>query len=184
MKLLILSVIAALTLGAASTKDRALEGLTGLTDAHQLAAHADSLHAPKRVVWGIAWQESRDGSHGNKVRGQGILRLIKSSCYMWDGATGKCIQYNETLQRICREVGRMQLNPCVSWTQVLHSPRCSLKRITESYDDNVYCGILNIKRAAKDHGWTKAPSFYNGGNAAYQKDVEAWMGHLTLKELQ
>lgn len=184
MRLLILSLIAALTVGAASTKDYSLEGLSGLQDAHQLAVHAESLHVDKRLVWGIAWQESRDGSKGNKVLGMGITRLLKTSCYMWDGATGKCLQYNEHLVRTCREIGRMQLNPCVNWTQLLHDQRCTLQRIKASYDDNVHCGIKNMKRLAKEKGWTYVPSWYNGGNASYQKDVETYLGHLTLKALK
>jgi hypothetical protein len=166
--------------GADYSSKTSLVALTGLVDADRLTAHADSLGAPHRPVWGIAWQESRTGVKGNNVLGQGIL-VPDITRYVW---TGRTTGFEHPLKRVCREVGRMQLNPCVNWTQVLHDQRCTLHRITVSYDDNVHCGIENMLRLARTKGWTYVPSWYNGGNAQYQKEVEQYLGHLTLKELK
>jgi hypothetical protein len=180
MKLLI--GLTGLVLLAANTRsERSLEALSGLQDAHQLSAHADSLKVPRQLVWSIAWQEGRSGAKGNNILGQGILR--PDTVYREYGIDGKLSRVRVVYHRMCREIGRMQLNPCVNWTRNLHDDRCSLKRITSSYDDNVYCAVMNMKRLAKLHNsWTYVPSWYNGGSAVYQKEAEAYIGHLALKQ--
>lgn len=170
---------------AESTPNRSLEALTGLIDARRLRAHADSLHVPRTPVYGIAWQESRSGKKGNDVLGPGILVMRTDTVFRSWSMDGKLdsVRVRYRVERTCREVGRMQLNPCIDWVQMLHDPRCSLKRIKESYDDNVHCGIENIRRCAKRVSWTQMPSCYNGGSVKYQKEVEQYLGHLTLRSI-
>jgi len=185
----LLLVAMVLTQLAATTTatDRSLEGLTGLQDVHQLTAHADSLKVPHRVVWAIAWQEGRSGSKGNNSLGQGILVAVADTTFRsWD-SNGKLLsaQVSYRYKRVCREIGRLQLNPCVDWVKTLKDPRCTLQRIKTSYDDNVHCGVVNMKRLYTMHkGWTYVPSWYNGGSAKYQSEAEVYIGHLTLKELR
>jgi hypothetical protein len=171
---------------AESASNRSLEVITGHVDARRLRAHADSLHVPRSPVYGIAWQESRDGSKGNKVLGVGIVKVTVDTVFRAWGVDGKLdsVKVVYHTKHICKEIGRMQLNPCVNWTQLLADQRCSLKRVTISYDDNVHCGILNIKRCAHTQGWAKFASCYNGGNMKYQKEVEQYLGHLVLREIR
>src|SRR5438045_9005365 len=73
--------------------------VSGLIDAYTLAQVADSFQVPHAVFYGIAWQETRGGSFTYTFpRGPGILINSK---------------------RVCREIGRTQLSPCVNWSSIL-----------------------------------------------------------------
>jgi len=140
-----------------------LVSLTGEIDAYRLKAHADSQMVPEKLVYGIAWMETRSGRTGNTARGQGIVDSLGV--------------------HHCREIGRMQLNPCINWQRLLKDYRCSLKRIKASYDDNVYCGIKNMLRLRLKYGyWYSVPLHYNGA-AIYQDSVESYLGRVVMKEL-
>ncbi len=169
MHKLLLSLMIALKLSFVPTTTAAefhgvsLSYITGEVDADRLKAHADSQMVPERLVYGIAWMETRSGITGNKARGQGIVDSLGV--------------------HHCREIGRMQLNPCINWQRLLKDYRCSLRRIKASYDDNVYCGIKNMLRLnLKYGGWRYVPLHYNGA-AIYQDGVESYLGHIVMKEL-
>ena len=174
MRKLLVSLVIALKLSFVPTATAAefnrisnLPYLTGEVDADRLKAHADSQMVPERLVFAIAWMETRSGISGNKARGPGIVDSMGV--------------------HHCREIGRMQLNPCVNWQRLLKDYRCSLRHIKMSYDDNVYCGIKNMLRLnLKYGGWQYVPQHYNGagyGASVYQSGAESYLGHIALKEL-
>jgi hypothetical protein len=185
----LLTVIALATIAwnsGGKERDQELRIQTGLQDAPQLRDAARWQHVPAPLVYGIAWMETRDGRKGNSQLGPGVLHKIRkspSTCRLWDGATKPwlppvCAEFTEV--RVCREIGRMQLSPCVNWTQVLQDDRCSLKRITESYQDNIHCGIKYMRLLHDRYGWEKVPVHYNGGSI-YQASVEHYNWRLTLR---
>ncbi len=158
-----------------------LQTLTGEIDAHLLKAQADSQAAPAKLIYGLAWMETRSGRSGNRARGPGIV-VVDSISYYRVSAHGY-LPYEHT-HRKCREIGRMQLSPCVDWTQLLHDSRCSLKNIKEHYDDNVHCGVrYAVYLHDKYHSWRDVPYHYNGARI-YQSAVENYVGKLTLREYQ
>lgn len=173
MRKLLIALLLALPVSTHAERSRStrLVYLTGEVDAYQLKAHADSQMVPERLVFGIAWMETRSGITGNKARGPGIVHVDS-------------IVLGQTFShRICREIGRMQLSPCVNWQRLLKDYRCSLKRIKASYDDNVYCGIKNMLRLnLKYGGWRYVPKHYNGATV-YQESVKNYLGDVALKEL-
>src|SRR6266567_3434270 len=101
-----------------------LSQATKQVDAWQLAIVADSLHIPRVVMWGVAWEETRTGISRNQSRGPGIIKHDSL------GHT----------YHVCREVGRMQLKPCEDWTYL--NPDCTRKNLYV-YRWNVWCGALN-----------------------------------------
>src|SRR6266436_6741816 len=102
--------------------------VAGLVDAYTLAQVADSFQIPHAVFYGIAWQETRGGSFNYLFpRGPGILDF--------------------TAKRICREIGRLQLSPCVNWALVLKDPICTNKNLLAT--DRVFAYQVNLHCAAK-----------------------------------
>src|SRR5438105_8817583 len=76
-----------------------------LIDAPLLAQVADSFKLPHAVFYGLAWQETRGGSYtATFPRGQGVLT---------------------NSIRVCKEIGRFQLSPCVNWAVLLKDPICT-----------------------------------------------------------
>lgn len=67
-------------------------------DAGILHKAADGANVPRVVMYAVAWQETRDGQRGNAPRGPGREQCDSLGC-----------------RRVCREVGRMQVNPCIRW---------------------------------------------------------------------
>ena len=140
--------------------------LTNEVDAARLAAVADSVGVPRLVMWSVAWEESRTGSKLNLYRGPGRV-------------------YTDSLgveHRICREIGRMQLSPCVSWT-FLDPVRCTRTAIT-TYQNNIYCGALNLARLHTLYGdWEDAIQRNNGAGSMaieYKKRVLITVGRYSL----
>ena len=118
---------------------QSLETLTKEVDAAELANTADLVGIPRRVMWSVAWEESRTGKSGNRVRGPGVIVDGKATC---------------------REVGRMQLKPCQNWTNL--SPQCTTRGLYV-YAINIYCGALRLKELYGKYGtWTEAIRHYNG----------------------
>src|SRR6266699_414488 len=58
-----------------------LQTLTGEIDAHLLKAQADSQAAPAKLIYGLAWMETRSGRSGNRARGPGIVVVDSISYY-------------------------------------------------------------------------------------------------------
>lgn len=116
---------------------------TRLVDAPQLAAHADSAGVSHALVWALAAAESGDGARGNAYVGQG--------------------QRDSAGKVVCREIGRMQLNPCGAWRRVVNNARCTLLRVRTSYDDNVHCALVYLTLLHRQSGsWLDAIRRYNG----------------------
>lgn len=129
-------------------------------DAAALYRAADSAGVPRDVMLAVAWMESRDGSRLNNYRGPGREQCDSLGC-----------------RRVCREIGRMQINPCIKW----HIPACDSLTV---YSANLRCGAA-ILRAARDGTttWAEAIQRYNGsGKAAreYKLQALAFIGWLVL----
>lgn len=92
--------------------------------------------------------------------------------------------------RRCREIGRMQINPCDDkgvrrsvWGWL--TPHCRLTNLTK-YDSNLRCGaaILAYRHATNEGSWFKAIERYNGtGPKAreYRERVERLVGRMTIQ---
>src|SRR2546425_438487 len=87
-----------------------------LQDSVALRSVADSVGVPVNVMYAVAWMESRDGHLGNKPRGPGREQCDSLGC-----------------RRVCREIGRLQINPCIRWKGL----PCSDIRV---YENNLRCG--------------------------------------------
>lgn len=93
-----------------------------LRDYVALAAHADSEGISRGAFYGLAWMESRDGRClPHCPRGQGVV-------------TRDSLGH---LHHTCREVGRMQINPCAYLDH--QNPRCAYVRVRDNVDDNYAC---------------------------------------------
>lgn len=153
------------------------QALTGQVDAYQIKLHADSIHLPHEVALTITWNESRSGRLVNAYRGPG----------RWKTDTTVTLEDDTviTKHRICREIGRLQLNPCQrGWAQ---GPRCTVARVTASYDDNVYCGLRYAQLLQVRCGdYTCAVRSYNGGGPLadrYLTQSAEYLGRLRLRVL-
>jgi hypothetical protein len=128
-----------------------------LVDRAALAAHADSAGVPRAGAYALAWMESRSGACLPRCpRGQGIV-----------------VADSLGPRRTCREVGRMQINPCARLDR--YNPRCAFLRVLTSVDDNYACGLWYYS-TLRGSGERAAFSRYNGGNPAYAKDALAQAG--------
>jgi len=154
------------------TVGMSLYAITGHVDAYTLAAQADSQGVPRTVSWAVAWEESRGGRRGNDYLGPG--RIVADTATI-DGVV------TVRRHRICRELGRYQINPC-TWRS--SDPRCTLRRISARYADNVYCGTKNIRNKYLECGnWHCAPRRHNGrGPLAelYGKRIDQYVGRVHL----
>lgn len=151
------------TIGAASLTTTRWALWTGQVDAARIVAVADSVRVPRVLLLAVAWEETRSGARGNVYIGDGIVDSLG--------------------HRICRERGRMQLNPCFPLTY-LDANRCAVARVRLSYEDNVWCGALHLRDLyERTGGWTAAIARYNGSGAkavAYQSRVLTTIGRYTL----
>ncbi len=140
--------------------------LTGHVDSYKLAAYADSTRVPTQVMWAVAWEETRDGAKGNNYVGPGFLTFDVTT---------------RTYKRVCRERGRMQLNPCF-WQSKL--ARCSWQRVRDNYNDNVFCAGSRLRILYEAYGsWESAIGHYNGSGPvaqAYKQRALAYIGRLAL----
>lgn len=123
-------------------------------------------------MYAIAWQETRSGQRLNDYIGPG-----REQC---DSIPpGRC-------RRVCREIGRMQINPCGRWASLA---QCSLARI-KFYHGNLRCAAVILRKsrdiiAARDgvDVWTGAMKMYNGSGPhaeAYLTKALAYLGWLHL----
>lgn len=131
-------------------------------DTGALHAAATMAGVPPVVMYAVAWQESRDGRLGNAYRGAGREQCDSTGC-----------------RRVCREIGRMQLNPCIRYPL----PACDSLRV---YWANLRCGaaVLHFRRAERG-SWALAIRAYNGSGPAadrYLRQVLAYVGWWALQE--
>lgn len=90
-------------------------------------------------------------------------------------------------ERLCREVGRLQVNPCADWTRL--TPAC---RHLTNYSSNLQCGAAilryNYDRCAinGDPSWSCAVRAYNGRGPLAERHVrrvERIIGQLVLADV-
>lgn len=136
-----------------------------IVDRWYLESVAQEVGVPSKVMLAVAWQETRTGVKGNGYRGPGREQCDSIGC-----------------KRVCREVGRMQINPCINW----RLPACKPKAIL-SYGGNVRCGAAILSNRFVVLGsWTEAIKHYNGSGPhaeRYLQQALAFIGRLTLEEM-
>lgn len=140
-----------------------------LRDRIALAAHADSAGVAHAVAFSLAWMETRTGAClPHCPRGPGVVRI------------DSVVAGHVYAHRICREIGRMQINPCAGLER--HNPRCERVRVLTSIDDNYACGLwFYATLAMRYRGDTRrALSAYNGGRASYATQALAMVGQWWL----
>lgn len=135
------------------------------SDSIALKAAGTEFNVPAVVMYAVAWQETRNNLNTN-VRGPGREQCDTLGC-----------------RRVCREIGRMQVNPCITWRH----PACSRDSLL-THEGNLRCGAA-ILRAARDGTatWADAIRRYNGSgpNARrYAKNALEYIGWLKLQEAQ
>lgn len=167
---------------------------TGQIDASRILAHADTVRQQTGVFFSdaaalaLSWQETRSGATKNSARGPGVWK---------SRSTGKlcraivCVPGDSI--RVCKEVGRMQLNPCTDFTKV--DPRCTRKAIRDSLNVNIHCGLMwyveKIKLCEGDvicaieryngNGCIKLNNHKTMCSHEYRKEALAYIGQLYLK---
>lgn len=128
-----------------------------LLDSVPLKHVADSVGVPTEVLYAVAWMETRDGKRANDYRGAGREQCDSTGCH-----------------RTCREVGRMQINPCIRWAL----PYCD--KAHTGRDANVRCGAFILKHNYEKHkSWTEAIRRYNGSgpkSRRYLNEALAFIG--------
>lgn len=131
-------------------------------DTALLSKAADSANVPRVVMYAVAWQETRDGVRGNTPRGPGREQCDSLGC-----------------RRVCREVGRMQVNPCIRFDL----PGCNDLR---NYEQNATCGAWILRYLYNKWGsWPLAIQRYNGSGPKareYAIRALAYVGWVRLRE--
>lgn len=129
-----------------------------LPDSSALYAVADSARVPHEVIAAVAWMETRDGQHVR--RGPGREQCDSTGCH-----------------RVCREIGRMQINPCIRWKFV----GCDSLAVPRQ---NVRCGAEILRERYERFGsWPAAIRAYNGAGPmadAYLLQALAYIGRRRL----
>ena len=153
-----------------------------LIDADHLALVADSFNIPHPIFYAIAWQETRRGDFNYRFpRGPGK--------FVFDHCTGGPECPFRITKRICREVGRFQLNPCIDWSRILHDPLCTNANILSkdkyfAYLVDVHCAAEQIANLHTGYSWMETIRRYNGqGNISYKylDSVLAYLGRFYIR---
>jgi len=131
-------------------------------DSLALKRVGEAVGVPAAVMYAVAWQETRLNVNP-AIRGPGRLEC---------DSIGNC-------RRICREIGRLQINPCIQWRH----PACAVASL-KIYASNLRCGAA-ILRSARDGAlsWADALRIYNGSGVharIYAKEALAYVGWLAL----
>lgn len=134
----------------------------GIVDRFYLESVAHEVGVPTQVMLAVAWQESRSGAKGNDYRGPGREQCDSLGC-----------------RRVCRELGRGQVNPCIHW----NLPGCGELHV---YRLNVRCMAWILRAQRAKHGsWVAAIKHYNGSGPSadrYLQQALAFIGRMTLEE--
>ena len=136
-----------------------------LPDSAALRVAGAEFNVPAVVMQAVAWQETRLNLNP-AVRGPGREQCDSLGC-----------------RRVCREIGRLQVNACIQWRH----PACAVA-LLKNYASNLRCGAA-ILRAARDgtSTWADAIRRYNGSgphSRQYMKEALAYIGWLRLLEEQ
>jgi len=122
---------------------------------------ADSQQVPRQVALAVAWMETRSGIKGNNYIGPGREQCDSLGCH-----------------RVCREIGRYQVNPCISF----NLPGCKQLRILEQ---NITCGMGILRYLySRDSSWVSAIQHYNGSgprSREYLAKALEYIGWLSLR---
>lgn len=134
-------------------------------DSSALRRAGAEFNVPASVMYAVAWQETRSNVNP-AVRGPGREQCDSLGC-----------------RRVCREIGRGQVNPCIVWKH----PSCR-RELLRVYEHNIRC-MAAILRAAHDGAstWQDAIRKYNGSGPRarqYAKDALSYIGWLRLLELE
>jgi hypothetical protein len=154
---------------------------SGLIDAEYLMGVADSFNIPHEVIFVIAWNETRHGNIAYKFpRGAGI---IKADTIFHNG------EMIITIKHQCKEIGRMQLSPCVNWEKLLHDPICSItnllnKNLEFAYMVNIHCDAENLVRLHETHDWVETIRHQNGDGIKSEKYLKNSYEYLAKYHLK
>lgn len=136
---------------------------TSIVDRWYLESVAHEIGVPSKVILAVAWQESRSGAKGNAYKGPGKEQCDSLGC-----------------RRVCREIGRGQINPCIKWGL----PGCGS---LHTYRYNVRCMAWILRAQRARHGsWVQAIKHYNGNGPRaeqYLQQALAFIGKQTLEEI-
>ena len=137
-----------------------------LLDSVPLKHVADSVGVPTEVLYAVAWKETGNGraineklddARANAYRGAGREQCDSTGC-----------------KRTCREVGRMQINPCIRWAL----PYCV--EANRTYASNIRCGAYILKHNYEKYkSWPEAIRRYNGNgpmSRRYLNEALAFIG--------
>ena len=135
-----------------------------LVDSVALRDAAIKASIPPIVIEAIAYMETRSGDKLNAYRGPGREQCDSLGC-----------------RRVCREIGRLQINPCIRW----HIAACDSIR---AYAANLRCGAAILAERYRRYGsWPLAIRAYNGSGPMadlYQQRALAYIGKRTLEQLE
>lgn len=140
-----------------------------LIDAPILAQVADSFQIPHAIFYALAWQETRGGNYNSTFpRGPGILVNSKITC---------------------REIGRLQLSPCVNWAVLLKDPICTNANLLSAdkifaYRVNIHCAAEHLAGLHRTFPWLEVIRHYNGTgykSYIYLTSVLSYIGRYGLK---
>ncbi len=164
----------------------ALVVITGLVDADRLAAVADSFNVDRRVVFAVAWMETRDGRRWNALGpGKVVIDAPIDTLLKYSGTSMKQVMLAPFTRRVCREVGRFQLRSCVDWTKPLKDRQCTTERLRLDYATGIHCGVKHLADLHRQFGsWREVIRRQNGRGPAARKYVEravAYIGRISLK---
>src|SRR5258705_179331 len=114
----------------------------------------------------VAWMESRSGSRQNNYKGPGREQCDSTGCH-----------------RVCREIGRMQINPCIQWGISV----CNRDNI-RFYRGNINCGAAILAaRRLKYGSWLSAVKHYNGSGPMadlYLQKALIYIGRRSLEKIE
>lgn len=132
-----------------------------LVDSVSLKHVADSVGVPTEVLYAVAWMETRDG-RANNYRGAGREQCDSTGC-----------------KRTCREVGRMQINPCIRWAL----PYCA--EAARDRTANVRCGAFILRHNYEKYGsWIEAIRRYNGNGPMSRKYLSEALAFIGRRKLE
>lgn len=118
----------------------------------------------------MAWSETGSGAKWNAL-GPGRL----DSTWVHDVLVVK---------RVCRELGRYQLNPCIDWVKRLGDSSCTRANLRTDYAIGVRCGMENLSYLlTKYNNRVTVVQRQNGGGPmadAYVLKTLAYLGWLQL----
>lgn len=130
------------------------------TDTIALKQVANEARVPVAVVVAVKWMETRVG-RAERALGPGREICDSLGC-----------------RRVCREIGPMQVNPCIRF----NLPGCKELKV---YKQNITCGANILRYLYGRYGsWSEAIRRYNGSgprSREYQQKALAYIGWLALK---